>query len=208
MADNALKVIQHFKQDSAILVTGGVHSEGMKEYFKSKGFSYYLITPNIKEIGDNKAYLAAMLEENKSVVTSHITNILMLQSRQKAIRESGNARYPDYRAAQIAFELKTNARISQLEEIDFALLRDQYHLEQIPRTTDFRFISRSEARSVKSKAISPEDARHASWQEKMAAVDLEAAPEVLKHYSIGTVKKIGPASFGLGEHGQKSVRLR
>ncbi|HLD49794.1 MAG TPA: phosphotransferase, partial [bacterium] len=36
----------------------------------------------------------------------------------------------------------------------------------------------------------------------MAAVDLEAAPEVLKHYSIGTVKKIGPASFGLGEHGK------
>ncbi len=151
MANNALKVIQHFKQDSAILVTGGFHSQGIKEYFESKGFSYYLITPSIKEIGDNKAYRAAMLEENKSILTSQITNILMMQRRRKAIQESRNPKFPDYRAGQVAIELKTNARASEFEEINTDLLARQYRLKIIrnPQTgsLDFRFVSRSEART-------------------------------------------------------------
>jgi len=60
---NALKRMKEQKQDRAVIVTGGFHTDGLKELAKSKGCSYLQITPRINEITkrDHEIYLKSIL---------------------------------------------------------------------------------------------------------------------------------------------------
>ncbi len=79
MADNILETMQAQGKRRAVVVTGGFHSEGMQEYFQSKGFSYARISPRIQELGDNKAYIRAMLDEDVEIKKSQVADILVEQ---------------------------------------------------------------------------------------------------------------------------------
>ena len=67
MFANALKRMKEQKQDRAVIVTGGFHTDGLKELAKSKGCSYLQITPRINEITkrDHEIYLKSILGPSK-----------------------------------------------------------------------------------------------------------------------------------------------
>lgn len=63
MIKNSLARLALGTDDSAVLVTGGFHTTGLKEKLLASGTSYVRITPRISEIGpgDRKNYLFALL---------------------------------------------------------------------------------------------------------------------------------------------------
>ena len=63
MFQNALKKMGDEKQNRAVIVTGGFHSDGLKKLAAAKGCSYLQITPRITEISkrDHEIYLKSML---------------------------------------------------------------------------------------------------------------------------------------------------
>lgn len=63
MMKKTLGLMKDHKQTQAVLITGGFHSEGMKEKAIQNGLSYVEITPRIGEVSEdsNKNYLEALL---------------------------------------------------------------------------------------------------------------------------------------------------
>lgn len=62
MFRNALHRMQEQKQPRAIMITGGFHTDGLKELAAAKGCSYLQITPNIREVTkrDHQIYLRSV----------------------------------------------------------------------------------------------------------------------------------------------------
>lgn len=74
MAGNIVRTMTELKKNNIAIVTGGFHSEGMKKYFEAKGYSYVLISPQIREISGREAYLRAMLDETE-ISNSKISDV-------------------------------------------------------------------------------------------------------------------------------------
>ena len=53
LVDNTLKVMNEEKTDVAVLITGGFHTEGIKEILKGKEISYLVVCPNITKDADS-----------------------------------------------------------------------------------------------------------------------------------------------------------
>jgi hypothetical protein len=77
MMKQALARMQERKQTKAVLITGGFHTEGLKEKVLSAGSSYVEITPRIGEVtaDSRKNYLTALLGK-KTVETSQIAALV------------------------------------------------------------------------------------------------------------------------------------
>lgn len=60
MLKNALDIMARKKQKTAVLVTGGFHSEGLIAGLRERGISYRLITPEMHEIPQPGLYLDTM----------------------------------------------------------------------------------------------------------------------------------------------------
>ncbi|HXV27379.1 MAG TPA: hypothetical protein VD913_00290 [bacterium] len=54
-------------QDKAVLVTGGFHTEGLMELFREEGINYGVLTPNMRERGENSNYKAVMLQNRPTL---------------------------------------------------------------------------------------------------------------------------------------------
>ncbi|MFC2149399.1 hypothetical protein ACFLQ8_01735 [Candidatus Auribacterota bacterium] len=63
LVENTLKEMEAKKANAAAVVAGGFHTEGMKQLFKAKGYSYVVITPMMTKGYDDKIYLARMLNK-------------------------------------------------------------------------------------------------------------------------------------------------
>lgn len=63
--ENLVREIKTRRVSSAAIITGGFHEEGIKALLKEKGYSYLVITPEIREIGENP-YLEVMVGEDLS----------------------------------------------------------------------------------------------------------------------------------------------
>jgi small neutral amino acid transporter SnatA (MarC family)/DNA-binding transcriptional regulator/RsmH inhibitor MraZ len=63
MMQRAREIMANRKQTQAVLITGGFHTEGLKERVLASGSSYINITPNISEVTkeDQRNYLRALL---------------------------------------------------------------------------------------------------------------------------------------------------
>ncbi len=63
---NALAVRQLGRQNTTIMVTGGFHTEAIAKHLKAQGFSYAVITPNVKhhDKTDEKLYVARLLDQH------------------------------------------------------------------------------------------------------------------------------------------------
>ena len=68
LVENTLKAMREKRENSAVLITGGFHTEGMKRILESKGYSYVVMCPSITKDAEspyinvltNKGLLAAM----------------------------------------------------------------------------------------------------------------------------------------------------
>jgi len=82
MLKNSLARLASGKEPRAVLVTGGFHSEGLKEKIVASGVSYIGITPQISEVGpeDQKSYLNALLGGD-AVAKSQIEPLLRSELR-------------------------------------------------------------------------------------------------------------------------------
>ncbi|HXV27690.1 MAG TPA: hypothetical protein VD913_01860, partial [bacterium] len=95
MEEEMASVMKAKRARQVVLVTGGFHSKGMKDYLISRGLSYVRLSPHISEIHEDKAYRRAMLE------TSQISNILKLQRSEIRQSLAGHAAYERYYAKLI-----------------------------------------------------------------------------------------------------------
>ncbi len=145
MGKNVLERMKSFDEKPVILVTGGFHSQGMKDYFVAKGFSYCLVTPRITQTAESKGYHLAMLEANKSpFALSQIANILKLQPIQQMIRQGAN---PNYLRTQLLQALRdAGVDGASLTSANHELFSRQYqlHFRFLPITPK---VLRSEVRS-------------------------------------------------------------
>ena len=115
MSENVLKVMAELKQNKAVMVTGGFHSEGMENFFKEKGFSYVRVSPKIHELSDNKAYIRNMLEEDSDIKNSKIENILFEQLPGTVTELGGNpALHEKIKASAVA-----HVTVQNLTEIEY-----------------------------------------------------------------------------------------
>ncbi len=57
---NLMDLLKEKKQDFAMVVTGGFHTDGIKERLKAKGFSYMVVTPRITQFDEETPYWDVM----------------------------------------------------------------------------------------------------------------------------------------------------
>ncbi len=161
MQANATVGMNRSAKKRIVLVTGGFHTEGIKEYFQSRGLSYALITPRMTNIPKENFYLNAMLESSLSPIkTSQIANVLAaVQSNATLVRQT-HPKYPEYRRRHLvkAFsDLKIN--VSGFADHSRTLFSRQYGLVvsegkpgSFKASVDFQFLPirlrRSEVRNT------------------------------------------------------------
>lgn len=58
--ENLRKFTKQYNTQTAVLIAGGFHTEGLKRLLKEKGFSYVVIAPNFSAIPDGSLYRAHM----------------------------------------------------------------------------------------------------------------------------------------------------
>jgi len=63
LVQNTLREMDARRSGAAVVVTGGFHTQGMKELFKAKGYSYVVVMPRMVQAHDEKIYLARMLDK-------------------------------------------------------------------------------------------------------------------------------------------------
>ncbi len=63
LLDNTLEKMTADNLSVAAIVTGGFHTEGIRQRIKAKGYSYAIITPRITKEYDKKLYLSLMMNE-------------------------------------------------------------------------------------------------------------------------------------------------
>lgn len=63
LVENTIREMEKRKAQAAAFVTGGFHTQGAKELFKAKGYSYVVVTPRMTQKYDDKIYLSRMLNE-------------------------------------------------------------------------------------------------------------------------------------------------
>ncbi len=157
MASHMLRKMQKEKLKKAVLVTGGFHSEGMKHYFEKKGFSYFLITPKITQIGDGKAYHMAMLEENNKVSTSQIENVNKIEfpAILDQLAGKGYANYNGKLMKQALFALPKRSISELSNKIDTGLLANQYGIK--PSAAPSEVLTKTPQRRIEARSrLSPE----------------------------------------------------
>ncbi|MBI3999143.1 MAG: hypothetical protein HY351_00865 [Candidatus Omnitrophica bacterium] len=93
---NTERLIRERKSDRAILITGGFHSEGLKESFLKDHFSYIEISPRLTSLeGVDKIYRQSMLEQSTvqhllrmiSRPVRPLDELVNLQYRRERIRQ-------------------------------------------------------------------------------------------------------------------------
>ncbi len=133
-----------------ILVTGGFHAEGMKQYFAAHGYPYVLISPRIKGTSKSNFYHQAMLESfSEDFKRSQIANRLLLQPLPAIV---GSGAIPAH-SRRLMLQAFRKLRISQpiLESANRGLLASQYGIQlsaQTPGKRIFTAIKRSEIRAA------------------------------------------------------------
>lgn len=60
MYENMLRRMKETGKQTAVLVTGGFHTDGLNAFFKEAGLDYVQVTPRISQISDEKEYLKIM----------------------------------------------------------------------------------------------------------------------------------------------------
>ncbi len=90
MFQNALKKMAATKQQHAVIVTGGFHTEGLKELAKEKNASYLQITPRINEVSknDHEVYLRSIMG-SRDVETSQMSALLGIVDRAQRVTVTG-----------------------------------------------------------------------------------------------------------------------
>jgi hypothetical protein len=63
MVEKTIGEMEKRKSTAVAMVAGGFHTQGMKELFKAKGYSYVVVTPRMTQKYDDKVYLARMMNE-------------------------------------------------------------------------------------------------------------------------------------------------
>ena len=78
------------KQQHAVIVTGGFHTEGLKELAKEKNASYLQITPRINEVSknDHEVYLRSIMG-SRDVETSQMSALLGIVDRAQRVTVTG-----------------------------------------------------------------------------------------------------------------------
>ncbi|GEM_PF-3993674 len=113
MAEHALHILKNAAAPRAILITGGFHSEGLKEAFKGAKVGYVEISPALhSELNHRKNYLRSIL--GREAEESHLKNPAYLIPRQAQMNLGANLRWRDAwidRAYQMAASLGAETRI-------------------------------------------------------------------------------------------------
>ena len=63
LVENTIKEMGRTKANAVAVVSGGFHTQGMKELFKGKGYSYVVVTPRMTKAYNDKIYLSRMLNK-------------------------------------------------------------------------------------------------------------------------------------------------
>ncbi|MDP8262787.1 MAG: HEAT repeat domain-containing protein [Candidatus Ancaeobacter aquaticus] len=63
LVENTLREMEKRKSKVVAMITGGFHTQGMKEQFKAKGYSYVVVTPRLTQACDDKIYLSRMMNK-------------------------------------------------------------------------------------------------------------------------------------------------
>ena len=69
---NALSIMKKYKNNKAVLITGGFHTDAIKKLLKSNQASYMLLTPRIHTLDTDRANYYKVMMEDMSFKTSHI----------------------------------------------------------------------------------------------------------------------------------------
>ncbi len=126
--ENAKSVLKKLGRQSAILVSGGFHSEGLEERFAKENFSYIEISPRLSSVeGVEKIYLESMLGTRKTMFDqSQIRELLSLVSKDERLKVA-QALYPNNLALQ--HRAFTRSEIRKLDAI-FSQVTDVATLTQ------------------------------------------------------------------------------
>jgi hypothetical protein len=74
LVHNTLKAMKESRNSVAIMITGGYHTEGVKEIFKEKNIAYALLSPRITQDDPNNPYVQ-ILSEQKSTFEEFLSHI-------------------------------------------------------------------------------------------------------------------------------------
>jgi len=82
LIDNTVRRLKEHNARSCALVTGGFHSEGLRDEFIKKGYSFIEITPLMTSVeGIEKTYLESMLGTRKTIFEqSYISKVRMMMA--------------------------------------------------------------------------------------------------------------------------------
>lgn len=130
MANRVLEKLTELKLDKAVLVTGGFHSQGMRQFFEKRGFSYLLVSPRISNASDDQAYHFAMLDGNQEIETSQIENFLDLHFRP-VIVDLGLGHFNHFRGV-VRTILRETLSPRERMGLDWKLLDQQYGIRFRP----------------------------------------------------------------------------
>jgi|GEM_PF-2317896 len=124
MVDNLLAEMDLEGINTAILIAGGFHSEGIIKYFEEKGISYDLVIPEITKEQENSNYFSLMsniktpyeqkLEENTLQLALKTAKLNLLDQNDQVVF----AKELDAALSVLAADTKASQAMSEAEMID------------------------------------------------------------------------------------------
>jgi len=90
--EKSFSTLKNTKKNKAVLISGGFHSNALKEEFRNQGISYVEVAPAMKEVGDFRTnYINAMLGDTNLYEKSQIEKVEALLSLRDQQAMGANA---------------------------------------------------------------------------------------------------------------------
>jgi len=196
--------LESSEEKTAVLVFGGFHKPNIREILHKKSISYHIVTPKITSISErHRNYYKRLMsighhpfEIPTNVAVAAATKHLWVMNDGVTV-DGRTLVLGVYRGVWKQNKLGISDKALWMRGVEDDL-QDGLLVSatQGKQRSEVRTDNQGEEANVRSSA----------WQERMAKIDLEAAPLVLRHYNLEQVSAIVPTMGGVGEHG-KSLRI-
>lgn len=128
LAENTIDEMEKRKATAVALVTGGFHTQGTKELFKAKGYSYVVVTPRMTQTYDDKYYLARMMNE-QSEFDKMFSNAGTRLAAPDMLSEERKAEFCRAFYIEVATILSKNKKASEINAALNAWLQEPVNAE-------------------------------------------------------------------------------